>query len=82
MGVISLYLGMTIKDAFDELLNKNWLKQEASYIKKYKPYKSRFLNKSGKQKKKISEEKKIEMLRAAGYTVEVNIVVKRPKKKS
>lgn len=71
---------MTIEEAFKHLC-KNWEDQKKPYIKKYKTYKSRYLNKSGKQVKKVSQDKKIEMLKAAGYAVDIKIKVTLPNKK-
>ena len=59
---------MTITEAFEELLT-NWKNQTVDYVKKYKAYKSRFLNNSGKHTKGVSKDKMIEMLENAGYTV-------------
>ncbi len=71
---------MTIKQAFKHLLD-NWRLQDVKYITKYRTYKSRFLNISGKQNKMVSEAKMIEMLREAGYTVDINIKIVLPKAK-
>jgi trans-2-enoyl-CoA reductase len=69
---------MTIQQAFKHLID-NWNNQDSSYITKYRTYKSRFLNLSGKQTKKVSQDKMIEMLEAAGYKVEIKVTP--PKKK-
>lgn len=63
---------MTIQQAFKHLL-ANWKNQDVEYVTKYRVYKSRFLNLSGKQTKKVSQDKMIEMLKEAGYKIEIKI---------
>ena len=61
-----------VDKAFDKLL-ANWGKMDSDYIQKFKTYKSRFLNKSGRQKQKISYWKKVEMLKEAGFKL-INVL--------
>lgn len=68
---------MTIIQAFEHLL-KNWKDQDTDFITRYRIYKSRYLNTSGKQKEKVSEEKMKEMLTNAGYTIKIKVIA--PKK--
>jgi methanogenic corrinoid protein MtbC1 len=70
---------MTIEQAFKHLL-ENWKDQDTEFVTKYRTYKSRFLNASGKQTKKVSEEKMIEMLREAGYKVDIKVKISLPNK--
>lgn len=70
---------MTIEQAFKHLL-ENWKDQDTDFITKYRTYKSRYLNRSGNQTKKVSEEKMIEMLKEAGYKVDIKVKVTAPKK--
>lgn len=58
---------MRWEQALEDLFN-NWDKQDSEFIKKWKMYKSRHLNKSGRQTKKVSKDKLSEMLLEAGYT--------------
>lgn len=57
---------MTIQQAFKHLLD-NWGNQDVKYVTKYRVYKSRFLNLSGNQTKKVSQDKMRQMLLEAGY---------------
>ncbi len=50
---------------FDKLI-ENWKGLDSEYITKFRCYKSRFLNKSGRNKQRISYWKKVEMLKEAG----------------
>jgi hypothetical protein len=70
---------MTIKEAFNHLCT-NWKKQP-DHLQKHNVFISRFRNRSGKQTKKVSEKKMIEILEDAGYRVDIKINVKLPKKK-
>jgi hypothetical protein len=68
---------MTIEKAFKHLLD-SWGDQDTEFVTKYRTYKSRFLNLSGNQKKKVSKWKMVEMLEAAGY-IEIKFTKKAPK---
>jgi len=68
---------MTIEKAFKHLL-ENWHDLDSEFITKYRTYKSRYLNISGNQKKKVSYWKKVEMLEAAGW-IEIKFTKKAPK---
>jgi protoheme ferro-lyase len=55
---------MSLEEAFEYLL-ASWHRLPVDYKNKYKTYKSRYLNLSGKQTKKVSKDKMREMLHAA-----------------
>ena len=69
---------MTIKEAFDHLC-KGW-KTQPERMQKHKVFISRFRNRSGKQTKKVSENKMVEILKDAGYKVDIKIKVTPPRK--
>lgn len=57
---------MTFKEALEDLFSK-WDNQRPEFVKKWKAYKSRHLNLSGNQIKKVSKDKLSEMLKEARY---------------
>ncbi len=61
----------TIEKEFDKLI-ANWKILDSDYIAKFRCYKSRFLNNSGRQKQRISYWKKVEMLKEAGM-IEIKV---------
>jgi hypothetical protein len=57
---------MNFQEALNDLFAK-WSEQDMGFVKKYKSYKSRHLNNSGRMKKKVSKDKLSQMLIEAGY---------------
>lgn len=69
---------MTTEQAFNHLI-QNWESLPDDFRHKYRTYKSRYLNKSGNQVKKVGRDVMEQMLLEAGYTVKPEIW-KKPKK--
>lgn len=66
-----------IEKLFEKLID-TWKDQDSEFITKYRTFKSRYLNNSGNQTKKLSYWKKVEMLEAVGW-IEIKFTKKAPK---
>lgn len=70
---------MTIDQAFKHLLD-NWGNLDTDFKTKYRIYKSRYLNLSGINVKKVSQDKMREMLLKSGYSEKWTVPKKNKKK--